>query len=197
MKKILALFLGLFLATLSSSALANEPGDQPVLSGGDLWEFRTNTRNSLSSTTNRLDGEYTVTYRGGNIEVTQDDTAIGGNAAEELQRMILPDERQYLKFPLAVGNKWTGKYYHDRRSGWRSMDYAVTGIEDIAIDGKILHTFKIEGKGTVSVPSGSYDQTRTIWYSLETKSAVKFLYDSAVGSVGAKVEIELVKYMAK
>ena len=76
------------------------------------------------------------------------------------------------------------------------MNYTVTGIEDFAVGGSTLRAFKIEGRGSVSVPSGTYEQKRAFSYSPDAKSVVKFFYDSAVGSVGAKVDIELVKFSA-
>src|SRR3990170_1412661 len=98
--------------------------DRPILQEGDRWEFKASTRESISNTTDRLNGLYEVVFRGGQIEVFEvtgtEKIPIGGNAADELKRMILPDEREYLKFPLAVGNKWTGT--HTQGSGrWRSI----------------------------------------------------------------------------
>lgn len=187
--------VGLFTLLLGVAAVTYA-AEQPVLQEGERWIFKASTKDAISSGGSLLDGTYEVVYRKGEIEVTQDGALIIGNAAEELKRMILPDERGYLKFPITVGNQWTGRHFHDRRSGWRSMNYAVSGIEDLAVGGSTLRAFKIEGRGSVSVPSGTYEQKRAFSYSPDAKSVVKFFYDSAVGSVGAKVDIELVKFSA-
>lgn len=167
---------------------ANDSMNQPVPNDGDCWIFKGTTRDSISSSSDRFDGTYEVCYRGGELQMGN---AVGGNTARELKRMIIPDEREYLKFPLTVGSKWTGKYFLDVRSGWPSMTYIVAGIEEVAVGGGSFRAYKIEGDGTVSVLSGTYRQKRLIWYSPDAKSVVKFFYDSAIGSVGAKVEIEL------
>ena len=167
--------------------------DRPILQEGDRWEFKASTRESISNTTDRLNGLYEVVFRGGQIEVFEvtgtEKIPIGGNAADELKRMILPDEREYLKFPLAVGNKWTGT--HTQGSGrWRSirsMNYAVTS--------EAGGRYKIEGSGGAG-SSHPVSQTRVFIYSPSEKAIVKFFYDSAVGQQGGKIDIELVKLTA-
>ena len=136
-------------------------------------------------------GLYEVVYRAGKLEVFEvtdsEKTPIAGNAAEELKRMIIPDEREYLKFPLAVGNKWTATHRLLLRSRWLnpSMNYAVTSVGN--------GRYMIEGSGRVG-SSHPVSQTRVFTYSPGDKAIARFFYDSAVGEKGAKVTIELVKF---
>lgn len=173
--------------------MANETVQAPRLTEG-RWEFRVNTRDSTSISTEILGGLYVVVYRGGKLEVFQDGAAVNERASEELRRMFLPDERGYLKFPFALGDKWTAEYLHyspGRPGRPRSMTYSVAGIEEIKAAGGNFKTYRIEGEG---VTSFGYHQKRTIWFSPEAKCIVKFRYDSAVGGAGGKTEIELIKF---
>ena len=67
--------------------------DRPILREGDRWEFKASTRESVSNTTDRLNGLYEVVFRGGQIEVFE---VTGKNPlleiALELERIALEDD---------------------------------------------------------------------------------------------------------
>jgi len=56
--------------------------------------------------------------------------------------------------------------------------------------------YKIEGSGAVGVRySAPARQERTFSYSPADKAIVKYYYDTWVGEKGAKIDIELVKFI--
>jgi len=185
---IMAVSLLVFVMT---GALANDgASDFPELKEGDNWKFRAESKDSISSSSDRLvDGLYKVVYRQGQCEAYEGEIAFGGNAAAELCRMILPDERKYLKFPLAVDNKWVGTHTQNtgRRSSTRSMEYTVTGFNEGA--------FQIQGDSVIMGGGGSITQKRIISYDPKKKAITNYFYDSSVDQRGVKLKIELVEFI--
>jgi len=195
MKKMNAMALFVFLFLWSCLvAPDSEAVDQPVLQENDRWEFKGSTTSAFANSNTVPNGDYEVVYRGGQLEVFQlsggEKIPIGGDLLDELKRMIRPDDREYLKFPLAVGNKWTATHSQTSPGAQfksaRSMEYAVLG----ANDGR----FEIKGSGTATTRGPSMPQIRTYTYSPRDKAIVKYFYDSAVGEKFAKFDIELVKF---
>lgn len=100
-----------------------------------------------------------------------------------------------LEFPLSVGKKWNYTYRArlrgERIPFLRSVEISVVGIEQITTAAGTFSAFKL-------VKEDWYRRSRwitTYFYSPETRSVVKSLYDSSVGSgSGGKREIELVKF---
>jgi hypothetical protein len=194
MKKISTIVLFVFMLTWVYFGLTagSEAADRPVLQEGDRWEFKASTKEPIVKSSATLNGLYELVYHGGQLEVFEvtgsEKTPIGGDGADELKRMILPDEREYLKFPLAAGNKWTGT--HTQRGGGgmtrRSMTYTVTGIDG--------GRYKIEGSALVPGPSQSVPQERNFFYSPSDKAIVKYYFDTWVGGPSAKIDIEIIKF---
>jgi len=127
---------------------------------------------------------------------------VGPETSNELKRMIAfgQDEREYLKFPLAVGLKWTVNYLHrspGRTPRRRYIDFKITGLEEITTSAGTFRAYRIEGSATFVLSSRTVHQQRIIHYSPDTKSIVSFYYDSAIGEPGAKVEIKLKKFTPK
>ena len=177
-------------------AVSSQAADRPVLQEGERWEFKASTRDSIGSSAETLNGVYEVVFRGGRLEVFEmtgnEKRPFTGTGAEELKRMILPDEREYLKFPLAVGNKWTGTHTQlsgTKVSSTRSMTYIIT-----ADDGG---RYKVSGSGTAPGPKGSViSQERVFYYSPGEKAIVKFNFDSYIGGTGGKIDIDLLKFFS-
>jgi len=181
-------------------ASGGESIDRPVSQEGERWEFKANTKDMLTSTTDILDGKYEVVFLHGQLEVFQivDGQKVGASlgVAEKLKRLIAigQDDLQLLIFPLSVGKKWTANYQHTspgaRRSQLRSATFQVEKLEQIKVDAGTFQAVRIKGTG------GNYGVTRE-WnyhYSPDTKSIVKFFYDSGIGTKSGKTEIELMKY---
>jgi hypothetical protein len=103
---------------------------------------------------------------------------------------------QIAQFPLFVGKKWEYQYrigtLGSRASRYtRSAEIRVSGIEQIATPAGQFRVFRIEKEDW-------FKQNRwvtTAWYSPDTKSIVKFFYDTSVspGDQG-KTELELIKF---
>ena len=188
-------FVVMFTCFFLGLAASSKAVDRPILQEGERWEFKAITKDSLASSPETLNGVYEVVYHGGRLDVFEiagnEKKPISGTGAEELKRMILPDEREYIKFPLASGNKWTGTHTQlsgKKVSSTRSMTYTVTGD-----DGS---RYKVSGSGTAPTPSGSMiSQERSFLYSPGEKAIVKFYFDSWIGGTGGKIDIELVKFI--
>lgn len=195
---------GLILATLITGiiALASQlrAADIPSPKEGDRWEFKAATIGSSSSSSDRLDGNYEVAYVGGKLQAY--DLAdgkrgpVGPRSGQQLLRMIAfgQDEEQYLKFPLAIGTKWTANYSvqspGSRRTSHRSADFMVQEQVQTKTAAGNFQTLKLKGLNS----GGQVSQEWTYFYSPDCKCIAKFFYDSAVGGNGGKLEIELTKF---
>lgn len=99
------------LLLLCTISFAQEQAPSPAYQDGDWWRFRVTQREWASSSSSRLQGDYEVRFSGGEFRVYElkagKKTEV--QRAAELKRMVdnNRDDRQYLQFPLAVGNKWT------------------------------------------------------------------------------------------
>lgn len=185
---------------LTSSLYAAEAIQLPVAKDGDRWEFKAETKISSSSTTDRLNGNYEVTSVKGQLEVFQivdgQKSAVGPSSTEFLKRMLgfAQDEQQYLKFPLAAGNKWRAEYSVQspgtRRSQRRSAEFKVEDKSQIKTVAGNFEALKIKGNNA----AGPVPQEWEYFYTADCKCIVKFFYDSAVGGVGGKVESEFMKF---
>jgi hypothetical protein len=101
-----------------------------------------------------------------------------------------------LKFPLAVGQKWDYRYERAAVGARKSFESHVTievsGTEQMTTGAGTFRTFKLE-KDDRSGPKTFW--TTVSYYSPETKSLVKQLFDSQSGlGAGYMREIELVKF---
>src|SRR5262249_56449084 len=102
-----------------------------------------------------------------------------------------------LDFPLTVGKKWSRDYKTAYVGGTkqieRKVSYEVKGIEQITTAAGTFRAFKLESDDR----AGQRDYwVTTYWYSPETKSIVKSIFDSSAGeqTVGLQRQIELIKF---
>lgn len=118
--------------------------------------------------------------------------------------LAIDDEIRLLQFPLSVGKKWSTQYRQQIIGGVRNLttETNVTGLEEITTPAGKFRAFKIERWGSAgAVPArnkGPVSKTRnyewTYYYSPETQSIVKYVYEDEEGGIR---EIELVKFTAK
>ena len=186
--------------TLTGIIYGDEDIKMPVAIEGERWEFKASTKQSSSSTTDRLNGNYEVLYLKGQLAayelVDGQKVGVGSQSKELLERMIAfgQDEQQYLKFPIAVGNKWTANYPvrspGTRETRRRSAEFKVEEKAQTKTPAGNFQTVRIKGSNY----GGAYPQQWDYFYSPDCKCIVKFYYDSAVGGVGGKVDVELTKF---
>lgn len=171
---------------------------------GRYWRFETKTEQSLSTSSDALEGKSEVIVSSGKLHafllINGEKVPAGPESAAELKRMTAfgQDERQYLKPALSIGAKWTTNYsYYIRgrsQQFWRSVDYEVKASEELTTAVGRLKVFKIEGSSSVQFRDGTFAPVSWIYYySPDTHSIVEFRYDSAVGREGVKIEIRLIK----
>ena len=106
------------------------------------------------------------------------------------------DDLQFLNFPLSVGKKWTLSYRHTqagaRKPQQRSATFQVEQMEQVKIAAGTFQALRIKGTGQTS--GGGVTREWDYLYSPDTKSIVKFYYDSGVGTKSGKTDIELIKF---
>lgn len=197
---IASIAISFFVLNVINFAYGVEALQTPAPKDGDRWEFKAETKSSSSSTTDRLNGNYEMTSMKGQLEVFQivdgQKSAVGPNSTEFLKRMLgfAQDDQQYLKFPLAAGNKWRAEYSVQspgtRRAQRRSAEFRAEDKSQIKTLAGNFEALKIKGTNA----AGPVPQEWEYFYNADCKCIVKFFYDSAVGGVGSKVEIELVKF---
>ena len=102
-----------------------------------------------------------------------------------------------LNFPLTVGKQWSrdykGTYVGSNKPIARTITYEVKGIEQVTTAAGTFRAYKLESDDR----AGSRDYfTTTYWYSPETRSIVKSVFDASAGGrqTGLQREIELIKF---
>ena len=201
-RKIIGLGMAVILLLSAAIVRAQDQAQVPSLKDGDFWQFKVTVLNkSLGSSSNLLDdGIYEVSYSSGQFGVFK----LSGDQKEELAQnqtggllsLIGRRNNRDLKFPLTIGQKWDYQYERaaagSRKSYQSSVTLEVSGAEQMTIGAGSFRTFKVE-KDDRSAPQGFW--TTVSYYSPETKSVVKQLFDSQSGTgVGYKRELELVKF---
>jgi hypothetical protein len=105
------------------------------------------------------------------------------------------EERQDLKFPLSIGQKWTYEYEATpagaRRSQRRSVEVTVVGLEQVSTPAGSFKAYKLVATGSWGKAGGA---TITSFFSPETKSVVK--RSNVNSNSTATVETELIKFTA-
>ena len=166
-----------------------------------LYFFKARTWDSISSSTDQLNGRYEVAVSNGKAEEVNTVTdgekrLIGGNAAGEIARMvgIDPANRMYINPPLEVDKTWSQSYSYTipgiNRLWRRSVNYKVVSEETLTTPAGTFNVFKLEA---TSRTGDGTNQKWIYYYSKDIDCVVKWFYDSGVGIKGAKVEIELEK----
>jgi hypothetical protein len=197
--RVLIWVMGFSLVGVGWTLFGQEQAVAPTFTEGDTWRFKAREWDRISQTGDDLNGVYELRYSRGKIQVFE---VTGDQKTERPPPQALlallgmsksPRYEQHLKFPLAVGMKWTHTYFGgstgSRNRSHRNVEIGVMGIEDVVTAAGTFRAFKIE---KLDVGSGSRWST-TYFYSPETKSIVKSYFDSSLaGSGGGKTEIELI-----
>jgi hypothetical protein len=203
MKKEL-ISLGMAIALILSAAIvrAQDEAQAPNFKNGDFWNFKvTVLSKSVGSSSNLLDdGIYEVSFSSGQFEVFK----LNGDQKEEFAKnqtggilsLIGRKNNRDLKFPLSVGQKWDYQYERGAVGARKSFESQVTievsGTQQMTTGAGTFRTFKVE-KDDRSGPKSFW--TTVSYYSPESKSFVKQLFDSQSGAgVGYMREIELLKF---
>ena len=176
----------------------------PVFQDGDFWQFKAvETSVGGISRSNPFDGMYEVFYSQGNFKTFQ----MTGNGREPAgpsargpllaflgQGSVIKD----LQFPFSVGQKWDYKYEFtaigSKKSFLRTVEIHVTGVEQVTTPAGNFSAFKLEKEEMFKL--GEHPWVGTFYYSPETKSVVKYSFDSTQTGAGTKRESELVKFRA-
>src|SRR5262245_57804021 len=205
MKKF-SIAIGFVVAT-ALNLFAQEQANKPTYKDGDFWQYKVTEKGFLTQNSRALNGVYELTYRPDRIAIRLE----GGEKSEvqqavgELRRMLaIDDDRQFLQFPLSVGKTWSTQYRQEASNGVRNLttETNVTGLEEIATPAGKFSAFKVERWGSSGgvPPRGKGPSSRprhfqwTYYYSPQTQSIVKYVYEDEDGSTR---EIELVKFTAK
>jgi hypothetical protein len=182
----------------------------PVYKGGS-WVYRVSSKLHSGSRSNLLpDGDYEITFEEGKRRIFQLDNgqkvAVSnpGNLTLMLPtKGIVESDLQYFQFPLAVGKKWTAKYYSGR---WLTAENSVTGTETVTTAAGSFSAIKIERQlsmARASFSSGTthIESTWTYFYSPQTRSVLKYHYQSEQAVMGEgnfspvqTTDIELIKF---
>ena len=146
------------------------------------------------------DGIYEVSFSSGQFEVFK----LNGDQKEEFAKnqtggilsLIGRKNNRDLKFPLSGGQKWDYQYERAAVGARKSFESQVTievsGTQQMTTGAGTFRTFKVEKDDRIG-PKSFW--TTVSYYSPESKSFVKQLFDSQSGAgVGYMREIELLKF---
>ena len=176
----------------------------PVFQDGDFWQFKAvETNVGGLSRSNPFDGVYELLYSQGNFKVFQltdgkrgpaDRSARGPLLALLGQNPVVKD----LKFPFSVGQKWEYTFEFTmigaRKPFLQTVEISVTGVEQVATSAGTFSAFRLEKEETSR--NGLHPWVGTFYYGPETKSVVKYFFDSTTNGAGTIREIELIKFRA-
>ena len=201
-KEVIYLAMAIVLLLSAVIVRAQDKAQAPSFKNGDFWRFKvTVLSKAVGSSSNLLDdGIYEVSYSSGQFGVFK----LNGEQKEELVQnqtggilsLIGRKNNRDIKFPLVVGQKWNYRYERTavgaRKSFESNVTIEVSGAEQMTTGAGTFRTFKLE-KDDRTGPKGFW--TTVSYYSPETKSFVKQLFDSqSETGTGYKREIELVKF---
>jgi hypothetical protein len=188
--------LGLLFSQLA--AFSQEEAAKPGYRNGETWSFTVKEGGSIGSSSRSLNGTYELAIVDSKLKIA----AVNGSQKEEVEPrpnalINLLGFGRNLDFPLTVGKQWTleykGSYVGSNKPVARKITYEVKGIEQVTTSGGTFRAFKLESDDR----SGRGDYfTTTYWYSPETRSIVKSVFDGSSGGqkTGLQREIELTKF---
>ena len=193
--------LGLvFLCVLLGSlqAFSQDEATKPSYKKGETWLYSVKEGGSIGSSSNLLNGTYEVSIVNGKMKTA----AVTGSQKEDLDPrppvlLGLLTFAPNLNFPLTVGKTWSreykGTYVGSNKPIARTISYEVKGIEQVTTPAGTFRAFKLESDDRAG---GRDYYTTTYWYSPETKSIVKSVFDGSAGgqTVGLQREVELIKF---
>jgi hypothetical protein len=193
----LSVVLGAGFLSTALDAYAQEAAPVPPHKNGDFWRFKAREWDWVSYTSDPIDGIYEISATGGKLRIFKlsgDQKAEVDPRPPVLSLLIGFAQNPNLKFPLAVGQNWKFEYRIGARGAKevsRTVEIKVTGTEQVTTPAGTFTAFKLE-KDDRKGPKDFW--VTTYWYSPETKSVVKSLFDSSSGlGAGGKREIELIK----
>ncbi len=206
MKKFLLSLIAGVLLIAAFKVFGQEAG-APVYKDGDCWQFRVSEGGFIYSSSDALSGDYELCHSGGDLKVFElgkDGQRTGellSEAGEILKMMLgkgsyLAGGNYALQFPLFVGKRWSFSYRYTnpgaRKPILRPTEVAVTTEEKVDTPAGTFRAFQVVYQDQVG-PRGKWKFT--YYYSPETKSIVKCLFDfSEGGAMQGKREVVLIRY---
>jgi len=208
-KTILLSVLAAMIFWTTAILVAQEQAPAPSLKEGDTWQFNISRKGQISTSTEQNEGIYELSVIQGAVKLY----AINGGqrnempiqpdgATQALLRLVgKSDQRQDLKFPLSVGQKWTYQY-ETKLAGLtqvqrRFVEVNVAGMEQVDTSAGSFKAYKLIRSESWSMTSrtgfaGRNSITNTYFYSPETKSIIKsfLINDNNPGTI----ETELTKF---
>lgn len=205
LRRLVMILVLLAFLTITSTASSQEQADQPGYSDGDCWVFSVIEKDFPSASLSSLapGGQYNVVYKKGKIKIFQiigkgrkkPKTLLGRMLGISVSKGGEKGEKEFLKFPLYVGKKWTTQfsesYAHSPKLKWRTAENRVIGIETVTVPAGTFRVFKIER--TVH-PGMDF----VYYYSMDTKSIVEYHLTTPRGKKqGGKRDITLINFKLK
>jgi hypothetical protein len=202
-KQFFSFVLAISFFSISAGVGAQDQVPAPSFKEGDTWQFNVTRKKGIASSTELTEGLYELVFSQGKIKLYQ----VSGSQKNEIE--IRPDgsmqgllsmvgkseERQDLKFPFSIGQKWTYEYENTpagaRRPQRRSVEVTVVGLEQVSTPAGSFKAYKLVASGSWGKSGGA---TITSFFSPETKSVVK--RSNVSNSSSASVETELIKFTA-
>ena len=185
---------------------ANDAINRPSHNEGDYWVFEVKEWDFITSSSNALSGKYEVIIVSSGKPMVFHISESGEKSevsAEIDSLLVMIGEGEYfggsdkaLEFPLFPGKKWTFNY-QIRRRGERVQrtfhaEIRVVDVENIKTPAGLFQTLKIVRSDIGGPRIQTYSEC---FYSPESKSLVKFSFDSSRGSgSGGKRLVELIEY---
>jgi len=177
---------------------SQDEATKPNYKNGEAWLFTVKEGGGIGSSTNLLNGTYELSMVDGKLKTA----IVNGSQKDDLDPrppllLSLLTFAPNLNFPLTVGKQWSrdykGTYVGGNKPIARKITYEVKGIEQITAPAGTFRAFKLESDDRSS-PRDYF--TTTYWYSPETRSIVKSLFDGSGGGQNKALqrEIELIKF---
>jgi hypothetical protein len=198
MKKILLFAIIGWAIFHQSPAYTQQEATKPSYKNGETWLFTVKEGGTVGSSSNLLNGIYELSM----VDGKQKTATVNGSEKTDLDPrppvlLSLLTFAPNLDFPLTVGKQWTRDYKITYVGGTkqiaRKVSYEVKGIEQVTTQAGTFSAFKIESDDR----AGPRDYwTTNYWYSPETRSIVKSVFDASAGGqvVGLQRQIELIKF---
>jgi hypothetical protein len=200
MKRLLFFALVVLAALCRQSAFSQDEAAKPTYKNGEAWTYSVKEGGSIGSSSKSLTGTYELSIIEGKLKIA----LVNGSESEEVDPRpnaligLLGFSRN-LDFPLTVGKQWSldykGTYVGSSKPIARKVTYEVKGIEQVSTQAGTFRAFKLESDDR----AGARDYfTTTYWYSPETRSVVKSVFDGSAGGqqTGLQRQIELIKTSA-
>ena len=193
--------LGLIIVSVLFSylqAFSQDEAVKPRYKNGDTWLYTVKEGGSTGSSSTLLNGTYEVSIVDGKMKTA----AVTGSQKEDLEPrppvlLALLTFSSNLDFPLTVGKQWSREYKTNyvgsNKTVARKASYEVKGIEQVTTPAGTFRAFKLESDDR----AGQRDYwVTTYWYSPDTRSIVKSVFDSSAGgqTVGLQRQVELIKF---